>query len=488
MDKSNLKQKTISGLLWSFTESFANQGLLFIIGIVLARLLSPKEFGLIGMITVFIAISESFIDSGFSQALIRKKDCTETDLSTVFYFNLIIGVLFFGTLVLTAPAISRFFKEPQLIGLVRVLGLVLIIDALSLVQRTTLTRRINFKLQAKISIISTIFSGIVGISMAYKGFGVWSLVAKTISQRLMNSFLLWLWNHWSPRFILSKKSFNELFSFGSKLLASGLIDTLYKNIYYLIIGKYFNATELGYYTRADQFSNLPSKNINGIISRVSYPVLSQLQDESLKLKDGYKKIIKSTMLITFLMMFSMAAVAEPMVITLIGEKWRSSVVYLQLLCLAGALYPLHSLNLNMLKVRGRSDLFLRLEIIKKILAIPAIIIGIIWGIKIMIIGMCVNSLFAYYLNSFYSGRLINYPIREQLKDILPSFILSVFIGAFLALIGKLIPFPDLPKLILQICVGGVLAFGLCELFKVRDYLYIKDLIKNKILTLSNVQK
>lgn len=488
MNNSDIKEKTISGLLWSFTESFANQGLLFIIGIILARLLTPKEFGLIGMITIFIAISESFIDSGFSQALIRKKDITDDDLSTAFYFNFVIGIIFFIILILCAPLISGFFNEPQLIDLIRVLGIVLIIDSLSFVQRTTLTRRIDFKLQAKISVISTIASGIIAILMATSGFGVWSLVAKTISQKIINSFLLWLWNHWVPQLIFSRKSFKELYSFGSKLLISGLIDTLYRNIYYLIIGKYFSAVELGYYTRADQFNNIPSKNINGIISRVSYPVLAQLQDDPSRLKNGYKKIIKSTMLVTFILMFSMAAVAEPMIITLIGEKWRSSIVYLQLLCFIGALYPLHSLNLNMLNVRGRSDLFLQLEIVKKILAIPTILIGIMWGIKIMIIGMWVNSLVAYYLNSYYSGQLINYPTLEQVKDIMPSFLLAVLIGALLVLTGKLIPFTDPYKLIIQIFTGGLLVLLFGELLRNKDYLYLKDIIKTKILSSYNVQK
>jgi O-antigen/teichoic acid export membrane protein len=488
MGKTNLKQKTISGLFWSFINSFANQGLLFIIGIILARLLTPKEFGLIGMITIFIAVSESFIDSGFSQALIRKKECTKADLSTVFYFNMVVGILFFFILYITAPAISRFYDETRLIMLVRVLGIVLIIDSFTIIQRTTLTRRIDFKLQTKISVISIIISGIVGISMAFAGFGVWSLVAKTLSQRGMNSFLLWLWNKWRPLLVFSKESFKELFSFGSKLLASGLIDTIYRNIYYLIIGKYFSAQELGYYTRADHFKDMPSKNINNIISRVSYPVLSQLQSEPVRLKSGYKKIIKSTMYITFTLMFGLAAIAEPMVITFIGEKWRSSIVYLQLLCFVGAMYPLHALNLNMLNVQGRSDLFLRLEVIKKILAIPTIIIGIIWGIKVMIMGMWVNTIVGYYLNSYYSGRLINYSIREQIADITPGFLLSLFMGIVVFFTGWFLPAGDLLKLILQILFGGILVFVLSELLKLDAYLYIKSIVKTKLISVYNARK
>lgn len=484
----NLKQKTISGFFWSFSDNFINQLIHFVVGIVLARLLTPSEFGLIGMITIFIAVSESFIDSGFSQALIRKKECTEADLSTVFYFNLAVGFIFFVILFVSAPAIGRFFDEPKLSELVRVLGIVLIIDAITVIQRTLLIRKINFKLQTKVSVISTIISGIVGITMAFNGFGVWSLVARTLSQRVLNSLLLWIWNNWRPILIFSLGSFKELFSFGSKLLISGLLDTIYKNIYYLIIGKYFSAQELGYYTRADGFKNLPSKNLNGIISRVSYPVLAQLQDDTAKLKAGYKKIIKTTMYITFISMAGMAAVAEPMVISLIGEKWRPAILYLQLLCFVGAMYPLHSLNLNMLNVKGRSDLYLKLEIIKKILAIPTIIVGIIWGIKIMILGMWVNSIIAYYLNSYYSGRLISYPVREQISDIIPSLLIALFMGVVVFLTGEVIKFGETSKLLIQILIAAIFVIFTSELLKSESYLFIKETVNIKLRSFYNVKK
>jgi O-antigen/teichoic acid export membrane protein len=477
---NSLKHKTINGILWSGIDSFANQGLLFIIGIILARLLIPKEFGLIGMITIFIAVSESIINSGFSQALIRKKECTEADLSTVFYFNMVAGIIFFGILFMAAPAISRFFDEPQLKGLVRVLGLVLIIDALTIIQRTTLTKRIDFKLQTKVSVIANICSGIVGISMAFTGFGVWSLIAKTLSQRGLNSFLLWLWNKWRPVLVFSKRSFIELFSFGSKLLVSGLIDTLYRNIYYLVIGKYFSAQELGYYTRADQFNNLPSKNINGIISRVSYPVLAKLQDDPGKLKTSYRKIIKSTMFVTFILMFGLAAIAEPLILTLVGEKWQSSVIYLQLLSFAGMMYPLHSLNLDILNINGRSDLFLRLEIIKKALAIPVILISVLIGIKAMIIGMNLHSLICYFINSRYSGRLINYPVYEQIRDISPTFFVAFLIGGIVFSLNYLIGIPPGLLLIIQLLVGLLLAIAMGEFAKLSGYFEIKEIVLERI--------
>jgi len=384
---SSLKQKTLTGLTWSFIDSFANQSVQFVVGIILARILSPREFGLVGMLTIFIAVSQSLIDSGFSSALIRKKNCTDIDYSTVFYFNLLIGLFFYLILFALADSISSFFNEPQLKILLRVLGLGLLLGSFGIIQSTILTKNINFKLQAKVSLITSVSSGIVAIAMALNGFGVWSLVALTLSRIGFNSLFLWIYAKWKPLWVFSKQSFKELFSFGSKLLISGLLDTTFRNIYYLVIGKYFSAADLGFYTRANQFSAFPSQNINTIIERVSYPVLSEIQNDKIRLKNIYRKQIRSTMLLTFVLMMGLAAVAKPMILTLIGEKWLPSVIYLQMLCFVGMFYPLHALNLNMLKVQGRSDLFLRLEIIKKVLAIPTIIIGIIWGIKVMIAGI-----------------------------------------------------------------------------------------------------
>jgi O-antigen/teichoic acid export membrane protein len=481
----SLKQKTVSGLLWSFIDSFANLGIQFIIGIILARLLSPKEFGLIGMLTIFISLSQSFIDSGFRQALIRKKDPSQADYSTVFFFNLIIGVVCFLILFFCAGLISRFFDEPQLKLLVQILGLSLIINAFTIIQQTILTRRIDFKLQTKISIISSIVSGIVGIGMAIAGYGVWSLVIKTITMYVITSILLWLWNRWKPILVFSFQSFKELFSFGSKLLVSGLINTLSYNIYYLVIGKYFSAKELGYYTRADQFNTLPSMNLTSVIQRVSYPVLSSIKDDIPKLKEAYKKLIRSTMLICFVLMLGMAAIARPMILTLIGEKWEPCIIYLQMLCFVGMFYPLHALNLNMLQVEGRSDLFLRLEIIKELLVIPIIVVGVIWGIKAMILGMIINALIAYYLNSYWSGRFIGYSFLEQIKDIFPSFLLAAGMSAVVFVEELLFPLPPLPLLIIQLTTGSLLTIGMCEAFHNKDYAYIKETVKDKFCNIIN---
>lgn len=477
---TSLKAKTITGLMWSFLDNFSKLGITFIIGIILARLLTPKEFGLIGMITIFIAISQSLVDSGFTQALIRKKDCTQEDYSTVFYFNIIIGILIYIVLFLSSSTIGLFFNEQQLKLIVKIISLGIIFNAFTVVHRAKLIKEINFKLQTKISIIASIISGIVGIALAYKGFGVWSLVFKMLLNTIISSFLLFLWNKWIPSNVFSMSSFREMFSFGYKLLLSGMIDTIYKNIYLLIIGKYFSAIELGYYTRAQQFSELPSSNITGVIQRVSYPVLSEIQGNIPRLKLAYQKLIKSTMFITFISMMILVAIAKPLILVLIGEKWLPSVIYLQLLCFVGMLYPLHAININMLNVQGRSNLVLKIAIYKKTLIVPFILLGIVYGIEVLIIGMIVHSIISFFINSYYSGKYINYSSFQQLKDIYPSFILSLFVAILTYFIGFLLNLHQTFVLFIQIIIGLGTAYLLMVFFKMKDFLFLKEIVTDKI--------
>lgn len=474
-----LKEKTINGLIWSSIDNFSILGIQFVVSVVLARILTPQEFGIIGLMMVFIAISESFINSGFSQALIRKTNCNSIDYSTVFFFNLTIGILLYLLLFFSAGLISDFFDEPQLNSIVKVLSIVIIIEAITIIQRTILIKRVDFKLQTKISIVATTASGLLSIFLAYIGYGVWSLVALHVSRRSLNSLFLWLWNGWTPLFFFSKKSFKELFGFGGKLMISGLVDTIYRNIYTVIIGKYFSAQELGYYTRADEFKRIPSENLNSIIGRVSFPVLASMQNDITRLKRNYQKLIRSTMFIAFILMLGMAAVAEPMIITLIGVKWNQSIIYLQLLCIVGMMYPLQALNLNILQVVGRSDLFLKLEIIKKALTVPIIVIGVVSGIKIMIIGMIFNTFMIYFINSFWSGRLIGYSYKEQIVDILPSFLLALSMSILLILINLIFSFTPLFMLLTQVMVGGAFIVVFCEVVNFKDYIFIKMIFIEK---------
>lgn len=477
---NSLKEKTVNGVGWSFADNIVSTGITFLVGLILARILSPAEFGILGMIAVFIAVSNTVVDSGFSSALIRKNDATNTDYNTVFYFNLLLGIVLYGVLFLSSPAISRFFKEPILIPITRVMGIVLIINSFGIIQRTILTKQVDFKTQTKISLIASLTSGGVGIGMAVKGMGVWSLVGQQVSRQLLNSIFLWVFNKWRPILEFSKKSFRDLFGFGSKLLISGLIDTIYRNIFYLIIGKFYQADKLGQYTRAEGFNSVFSSNLTGIVQRVSFPVLSSIQNDPNLLKQAYRRVIKTTMLVTFTCMLGLAAVAQPLVVVLIGEKWLPAAGYLQIICLAGMLYPLHSINLNMLQVKGRSDLFLRLEIIKKTVGILPIVLGIFWGIEIMLWGSVLTSFVAYFLNSYYSGQLIHYSVSNQIKDILPSFGMALCMAIIVYLVGVIFSLPLIVQLILQVLTGVAFIFGVCEASHFEDYLFIKQLVKDKI--------
>lgn len=467
-----IRNKTVRGVGWSFADNILSQGITFLVGLVLARLLTPQEYGLIGVITIFIAVFNSITDSGFSSALIRKKDAREVDFNTVFLSNLAISFLLFVTLFLAAPAIASFFGQPQLVPLTRVMAVIVIINAFAIIQRTLLVKRVDFKTQTKISLIASVVSGVTGIAMALSGLGVWSLVGQQVSRQLMNSLFLWVWAKWYPSLQFSLKSFKELFGFGWKLLASGLIDTVWREMYQVIIGKFYSTATLGQYTRAQQFSNLFSMNLTTVVQRVSYPVLSEIQDEKERLKLVYQKIIKVTMLAAFCCMFGLAAIAEPMIVTLIGDQWLPAVPLLQILCFQMVLYPIHAINLNMLQVQGRSDLFLKLEILKKIIATVPLLLGIFVNIYWMLWGSVVTSVISYYLNAYYSGRFLNYGIWAQVRDILPSFAVAAVMAAFVYAMS-FIPMASLPLMLLQIAAGFVIVLVLCEVCRVDAYLEVR---------------
>lgn len=465
----------MKGVLWSFADNLANSGITFLVGLILARILSPSEFGLIGLISIFIAVSNTLVDSGFSSALIRKVKTLNSDFNTVFYFNLCLSLLLYSVLFFIAPQISRFFDAPILAPITKVMGFVLIINAFGIVQKTLLIKEVDFKTQTKISLSASLISGVIGISMALKDFGVWSLVGQQVSRQICTSILLWVFNTWRPSLEFSLKSFQELFGFGSKLLLSSLIDTLYRNIYYLIIGKFYSTQQLGFYTRADQFNQIFSSNLTAVVQKVSYPILCRIQNDEERLKRAYQRIIKSTMLVAFACMFGLIAIAKPLVMILIGEKWLPSVSYLQILCLAGVLYPLHALNLNILLVKGRSDLFLKLEIIKKGVAIIPIYLGIFHGIEVMLWGSVLVSMIAYLLNSCYSKKLIGYSNWKQLKDICPSLLISVLVASIMWVISFLNMSVWL-ILVLQCIIGLTSAIILYEIFNLSEYHELKRLV------------
>lgn len=475
----SLKKKTIRGVLWSTLERFSVQGIQFVVMIIMARMLTPKDYGLVGMLAVFIAVSQSLVDSGFSQALIRKQDRTETDNSTVFYFNIVVGLILYGILYVIAPLIADFYNEPQLIAITRIIGLSVLFNSMVVVQRALLTIKIDFKTQAKAALTAAVSSGIVGIWMAASGYGVWSIVTYQLVNLGVNVLLLWILSHWRPKWIYSWKSFHDLFGFGSKLLASGLIDTLYRNIYLIVIGKVFSASDLGYYTRAHQFTDFPSSNLTGIIQRVTYPVLCSIQNENVRLADVYRRFLRISAFVIFPLMMGLAAVAEPFVLVLLKEQWLFAATLLSIICFSMMWYPIHAINLNLLQVKGRSDLFLKLEIYKKIVGIIILCITIPMGLVAMCIGSYFSSMIALVINTYYTGKLINVGFIRQMRDLMPTFLLSVSMGAVVYFTINIISFHPIVQLSIGIIIGILYYILLALLLKFTEFKELIQLLKRK---------
>ena len=474
MPEQSLKNKTVKGVGWSAADAFLGQGVSFIVGLVLARLLSPDEYGLIGIVTIFTTVMLGIVDSGFSNSLIRKKNVTEEDYSTLFFFNLAVSIGLFTLLFLGAPWIAEFFARPQLLSLVRVMGMLLIIQALSIVQNTILTRRIDFKTKTKASVISAIISGVIGIAMAYTGFGVWSLVGQQLSRQLFYTGCLWVFNKWWPKIQFSIESLRYMWGFGWKLLVSGLLDNIWKELYQVVVGKYYSPAMLGQYTRSKEYAKIFSSNLTSIVQRVSFPVLSQVQDDKERMVSAYRRVIKTTMFVTAVIMISMGAVAEPLIYCLIGPQWHIAATFLPLICISMSLYPLHAINLNMLQVQGRTDIFLYLEIIKKILAVAPICLGIFVDIYWMLVGTIITGIISFFLNSYYTGKKLGYSSWAQLKDIAPSYAIALIIAVSVYFF-KYLPLSNWIILPIQICVGIAVFFFVCEKSKLEEYEEVKEM-------------
>lgn len=424
----SLKKKTVKGVAWTSLEQVANLGFGFIIGVILARILSPSDYGLIAMIAVFNAIAYAFLDSGFGNALIRKPDLTENDNSTAFIFNITAGIVLYGVIWIIAPLVASFYDKPILTSLLRAEGVLLIISSFKIVQNTQLSRSLNFKAKTIINVTANVLSGIIGIICAYKGLGVWALVIMHLSSGAISLVLLWIISPWRPHGKWQKASLKYLWGYGSKLLASGLLDTVYRNIYPIIIGKFFSAADLGQYTRAKSYANLPSVSLTNVLQKVTFPVLSQIQEDTVRLGDSYRRMLRFTAFLVFPIMIGMAALARPLVITLVTDKWSQCVPYLQIICFASMWYPIHAINLNLLQVKGRSDLFLRLEIIKKTIVTVAIFASVPFGIIGICIGSVCTSIICLVINTHYTGVLINVGFVMQMKDLSATLLLSLSMG------------------------------------------------------------
>lgn len=479
MAEANLKTKTVKGYVWNFLENVLNRGISFVVGIILARIIAPSDYGLIGIILIFIAVFNSIVESGLGTALVRKNDCTEKDYNTVFYTNLAMSILLYAILYFSTPLIAVFFNEPQLDILGKVMGCILLINALTITQSVILLKKLDFKGKMYISMQSSAISGVVGITMAYSGYGVWSLVGQQISRQVTQSLLLWIHNKWFPQLIFSWRSFKELFGFGSKLLVAGIIDTIWNQIYQIVIGKCYTPKTLGLYTKANEFGSIFSSNLTSVVQSVSFPALSKIQDDLVKLKIGYQKVIKCTMLISFPLMLGMAAVAKPMILLLLGEKWLPCVPFLQIVCFQQLLYPLHAINLNLLQVRGRSDLFLKIQIAKKFISVIPILLGIFIDIYYMLIGSVFVGFIAYYINAYYSKPLLDYSIKEQIIDIAPSFLISLTM-AVIVYAASFLPFGSVHVIIIQVVIGIIIEIALCELLRLSEYNEVKGIILSAI--------
>ena len=453
----SVKQETLSGVKWTAIEKFSVQGIQFLLGLIMARLLSPSDYGTVGMLAIFFAVSQTFIDSGFGNALVRKIDRTETDFSTVFYFNIVVSVACYILLFTIAPWVGSFFNMSILCPRLRVQSINLILNSMMGIQVAKLTIDINFKALAKRSLWSSIVSGVFGIILAYNGFGVWALVYQSILSTFINLVFIWIYCKWKPRREFSWQSFRELFSYGSKLLLSGLLNTIYVNLTPIIIGKYFSPRDLGFYSRGTHLARYPGDNINGVLQRVTFPVFAKLQNDDEHLIHAYRKYISITSMCIFYGCVLMASIGKPLVLLLLSSKWAEAIIYLQIFSFSIMFDHINSINLNLLQVKGRSDLFLRLEIIKKTISTIILFASIPFGV----IGICISKVIytqiAVFINTYYTGKLFHLGYIDQFRDFGGYLILSI-IACVPAYLLTFLDIPYIVTLILGASTSTILYF------------------------------
>lgn len=467
---SNIKQDSLRGVKWSAIERFSVQGIQFLLGLIMARLLSPTDYGIVGMLAIFIAVGQSFVDCGFSNALIRKKDCTEKDFSTVFFFNIAVGGVAYGAMFAIAPLVASFFQEPVLKDVLRVLAINLFLNSLAVVQRAKMTIAIDFRSQAIATFGSSFVSGGVGIYLAYSGYGVWSLVYQSVLATLLNVLLLWLLSRWRPSLVFSRKSFNDLFSYGSKILAAGLLHTIYVNMTTFVVGKFYTPQDLGFYTRGQQIAALPSTNMTLILQRVTFPILAKIQDDDSRLIKVYRKYISMTSMGIFFLMILLASLAKPLVVILLTQKWLDSVIFLQIFCFSLMFDHLNQINLNLLQVKGRSDLFLKLEIIKKTISFAILFASIPFGVIAICLSKVLYTQIAIVINTYYTGKLFGLGYFKQWADFVKYFLFSMLACA--------------PALLLSIVDANpfvALSLGGCSSIMLYVIMLRKDYCMNEVL-------
>ena len=473
-----LKQQTKKGLYWSFFNQFSNYGMQFCIGIVMARLLTPSDYGITALPGVFMAIAGIFQDSGMSGALVRKEKVEEKDYSTLFIYSIAMGIFMYAILFTASPWIAKFFNTPILTSLIRVTALGFLWGPVSTVQYVILSRKLDFKTPTKISITTKLFSGIVGILLAYIGYGLWALVISGVLSSFLGLIIVAYVVKWYPKTGWSKDSFKYLWNYGNKMLASSLLDTAYNNITPVFVGKYYSPADLGVYNRARGYAAMPSQQVTGVIQNVTFPVLSKMQNDNESLARNYRRMIRTTAFIVFPLMLMLAALARPLVITLITAKWEACIILLQIICFSMMWYPIHSINLNLLMVKGRSDLFLRLEIIKKIIGLSILAITLPQGLIIFCCGNILSSIISLIINTYYTGKLIDIGFFKQMRDLMPIAVLGLVMFGIILLANHFII-----NLYIQIIIGGIIGaivyLGGAILFRFEELNDVKYMLKRK---------
>ncbi len=477
MSENDLRQTTLLGMTWTFAKTLSLQLFGLIQGIILARLLEPTDYGLIAMTQIFFAVSAVFIDSGFTSALIKKQDRTELDYSTVFVANIFLTAFFALLLVIVAPYIAQFYREPLLIKIIRANAILLILNSLNATQGTRMSINLQFKEKSIINVVVNVSVGIASIICALCGFGVWSLIYPNYLAPFLYLALFWHFQHWRPRLNFSWQIWKSYFSFGSKILVSSLINQVFLNIYPLIIGKAFSSKDLGFYNKANDYAKLPAVTVQGVIQQVTYPVLSSIQNDESRLSSTYRRLIRMSGFLVFPLMFGLSSLAEPIIILLITDKWASSIPLLRVLCFAFIFYPVQALNTNVLYLKGRTDIALRIEIITKLFLLLFLFITVPLGIFWMCVGYVVYHCICLLINMYFSGRLISLGIAKQLSDLAPSFILSMAMGIVIAIISRFFSSYFL-ELFLCITVGLVIYLGGAYLFRIPELEYSIDMIKS----------
>lgn len=478
MVEENLKSKTKKGVYWKFADLIANQGMQFIVGIFMARMLSPEDYGITAIPAVFMAVAGIFASAGFGQAMIRKPDLKEEDLSTAFYYSTGMGFLIYAILFVVSPYVADFYDAPILKWLIRVTGLGFIYGPMGTPQNIILQRRLDFATPTKIGIVAKIISGVIGVLMAFFGYGVWALTISAMAAGIFSLICNCLVVRWYPKTGWSKESFGYLWGYGNKFMASQVIDTIYNNITPMFIGKYYSPADLGNFNRAQGYAALPSQTLTGVIQNVSFPVLSKLQDDDVKLVEGYRRMINTTAFIVFPSMMLLAALAHPLVVSLITEKWLPCVILLQIMCFSKMWYPIHAMNLNLLLVKGRTDLFLKLEIVKKIYGVILLAATLPLGLIVFCAGGIINCVISLVVNTWYNGKLVKFGFLDQIKDLLPIFILSACMFGVVLGLTYVIP-NDWIQIIVGAIVGISFYVGIAFLFKMPEINEVKYLLSKK---------